>query len=277
MNSRTVLLACLALVFVPTISTVAQETATFRILITNDDGIKSPGIAALVEALSHMAEVMVVAPSSDRSGSSHSTEMLRRPTRVTPHLRDGKVFGYAVDGTPADAARFGLLALGAEQPFDLVISGINQGENVGFLSHLSGTVGAAMESLWNAVPAIAVSQSRRRGDDYATAAAFTAKIVAQVRDRGLPPRVMLSINVPSGEIQGAVAARMAESEFRIGYAKAGQEGDATLYYPNLSIVQPKEGGDTQAFMAGYITVTSLRFDWTDYEMLGVLGDWDLSR
>lgn len=277
MNSRTVLLACLTQVFVPTIGTVAQETPTFRILITNDDGIKSPGIAALVEALSHMAEVMVVAPSSDRSGSSHSTEMLGRPTRVTPHLRDGKVFGYAVDGTPADAARFGLLALGAEQPFDLVISGINQGENVGFLSHLSGTVGAAMESLWNAVPAIAVSQSRRRGDDYATAATFTAKIVAQVRDRGLPPRVMLSINVPSGEIQGAVAARMAESEFRFGYAKAGQEGDATLYNPNLRIVRPKEGGDTQAFMAGYITVTPLRFDWTDYEMLGVLGDWDLSR
>lgn len=249
----------------------------YRILVTNDDGIDSPGIAALADVLGESAEVVVVAPAENRSASSHSTEGLRDATRVTPFLVDGEPVGHAVSGTPADATRFGLLALGADQPFDLVVSGINEGDNVGLLAHLSGTVGAAKEALMQGVPAIAVSQSRRRGDDYLTAARFTARVVEQVRDRGLPPGVLLSINVPAGELAGAVAARMAGSVFRYdGFVEEGTDGDATLYRLQLGFQRPLEGGDTRAFLSGHVTVTPIRLDWTDYETLGELAGWDLS-
>lgn len=273
-----ILLGSLLIFLFPAFGVSAQEIPDFRILVTNDDGIDAPGIAALVDALSPLAEVTVVAPSSNRSGSSHSVDMAAaRETRVTRFQRDGRFFGYAVDGTPADAVRFGLLGLDAGHPFDLVVSGINRGENVGFIAHVSGTVGAAMEALGNGVSALAVSQSAKRGDDYETTAELTARIVAQVRDRGLPPRVMLSINVPAGEIRGVLASRMAESEVQVGFSQAGQEGDTTVYRRDIRFVRATEGGDTQAFMNGYVTVTPLRFDWTDYQMLGVLGDWNLSR
>lgn len=249
---------------------------SYRILITNDDGIDSPGIRALVETLGAQAEVMVVAPAENRSASSHSTETLRTPFRVSAFHRDGEAAGYAVDGTPADAARFGLLELGKDDPFDLVVSGINEGENVGHLAHVSGTVGAAKEALLHGVPAIAVSQSRRRGDDYLTAARFTARIVEQVRARGLPPGVLLSINVPAGQLAGAVAVRMAGSEFRYdGYRREGSDGDATVYRLRLGFQRPVEGGDTRAFLAGHVTVTPLRIDWTDYDTLAELAGWDL--
>lgn len=249
----------------------------YRILITNDDGIDSPGIAALVDVLGEDAEVVVVAPAGNRSAVSHATETLRDPIRVRPWTRDGQLRGWAVSGMPADAVRFGLLEVGREDPFDLVVSGINAGENVGLLAHISGTVGAAKEALIQGVPALAVSQSRRRGEDWLTAARFTATVVEQVRARGLPPGVLLSINVPAGELAGAVPARMAGSEFRYdGYAQEGTDGDETLYRLRLGFQRPTEGGDTRAFLSGRVTVTPIRLDWTDYDTLAELASWELT-
>lgn len=249
----------------------------YRILITNDDGIDSPGIAALVDVLGADAEVVVVAPAGNRSASSHATETLRDPIRVRRWTRpDGQPGGWAVSGAPADAARFGLLEVGRDAPFDLLVSGINDGENVGLLAHISGTVGAAKEALLHGVPAIAVSQSRRR-DEWLTAARFTATVVEQVRARGLPPGVLLSINVPAGELAGAVPARMAGSEFRYdGYAQEGSDGDETLYRLRLGFQRPTEGGDTRAFLSGRVTVTPIRLDWTDYDTLAELASWELT-
>ncbi|MFW6198325.1 MAG: 5'/3'-nucleotidase SurE [Acidobacteriota bacterium] len=249
----------------------------YRILITNDDGIDSPGVAALVDVLGEGADVVVVAPDGNRSGSSHATMPFDEVMRVAPFRREGRLLGYEVSGMPADATRFGLTHVGRDEPFDLVVSGINQGENVGLLAHLSGTVGAAKEALLSGVPAIAVSQSRRRGDDYLTAARFTAQVVERVRARGLPPGVMLSINVPGGDLVGAAAARMAGYEFDVkGYVEDGTDGEATLYRLDLGFQWPREGGDTRSFANGYVTVTPIRLDMTDYRTLGELADWDLA-
>lgn len=254
----------------------AQESS-YRILITNDDGIDSPGIAALAHELAKTAEILVVAPQDDLSGSSHSTKVLREKLRVTPYDKAGKRFGYAVNGTPADATRFGLLELSKDNKIDLVVSGINKGSNIGLVSHYSGTVGAAMEALVHGVPAIAVSQSRR-STDFTTAARFTAKFVQQLRRRGAPSGVVLSINVPAGKIKGVVAAPMGGSHIIIhGFAKLIDDTGQPYYAPKWQLVRvSEEGTDARAYQETFITITPLRFDWTDYKMLDELRQWDLS-
>ncbi len=250
-----------------------------RILVTNDDGIDSPGVAALADVLGQLGEVVVAAPAENRSGASHSTEALRGLVRVRRMQRQGETFAYAVSGTPADAARFGLLRLGRERPFDLLVSGVNRGENVGLLAHLSGTVGAAKEALLHGVPAIAVSQSALRGNDYDAylpAARIAAQLAQRVLEAGLPSGVLLSINVPPGRLRGILPAPMAGSEIVFeGFEPAGEEEGVSLYRPQISFARPREGGDTRAFLAGWVTVTPLRLDWTDAATLAVLAGWRL--
>ncbi len=196
---------------------------------------------------------------------------------VTPHHKDGVLFGYSVDATPADAVRFGLLEFGKTQKIDLVVSGINHGSNVGLISHYSGTVGAAMEALVHGVPAIAVSQSRRRRD-YTTAAHVTAKLVQQIRQRGAPAGAVLSINVPAGAIQGVVAAPMGGAYFTIeGFTPHRGDEKAPSYKPTWRRLRvEEEGTDTRGYQDKFITITPLRFDWTDYKTLQELRQWDLS-
>ncbi len=126
-----------------------------RILVTNDDGYESPGLRSLVAELATFADVVVSAPAGNRSGSSQSMGSLGGALEVERVEIPGAAVAYAINGTPAMAATFGLLELGREKPFDLLVSGINQGANVGKVSHLSGTVGAAMQGVYLGVPSIA--------------------------------------------------------------------------------------------------------------------------
>jgi len=255
---------------------VLAKESSYRILITNDDGIDSEGIEALVREFEKIAEVVVVAPIKNMSGSSQSTTIRKGIMQITPYLKDDKLFGYGVDGTPADAARFGILELGKKNNFDLVISGINKGPNVGSISHLSGTVGAAMEALSYGIPAIAVSQSHEA--DYKTSARYTAKIVAQLRKHGIPPGVLFSINVPSEKIKGAVSARMGSPMLKFTEFKkvTNTSKDVLSYRPIVARIQvEEEGTDTSFFQDNYITITPLKFDWTDYKVLSDLSNWTL--
>ncbi|MEX1259041.1 MAG: 5'/3'-nucleotidase SurE [Gemmatimonadota bacterium] len=253
----------------------AAQDARPRILVTNDDGIGSTGIAAIVNELKTFADVVVVAPSENYSGGSHSSVIRTIRAELKPFYRDGELFGYGVNATPADAAKFGILHLGVERPFDLVVSGINAGANTGEISHSSGTVGAAMEALHHGIPAIATSQGAQQ--DYARSAAITARIVRMVLEEGLPSRVMLSINIPGGELRGIRAARMGGSYFGVGsFEEIATGPDSTSY---RSVLRPAirggEDTDTAAYLDGFVTVTPLRYDWTDLEMLERLSGWDL--
>ena len=160
------LLTIVALIILTASVTDVQQR--FRILVTNDDGIETAGIHTLAESLRSVAdEVVVVAPDGNRSGSSQAIS--GEPLVVREFWDGSRSLGYGVSGFPADAVRFGLIELGGDQGFDLVVSGINVGSNVGNVSHLSGTVGAAMEAIFQGVPAIAVSQEA--GDTNYTLAA----------------------------------------------------------------------------------------------------------
>lgn len=262
-----VLLLCL------TKLSVAQ---TYRILISNDDGIESPLISTLKTEISKLpnVEVVISAPAENQSGSSQSTNS--GPLEVEKIFKDNQFLGYAVSGKPADAVRFGIRVLGKEKPFDLVISGINRGSNVGNVSHLSGTIGAAMEGLYHGIPAIAVSQESRGVNTEATSR-FIAQLVAKYQKDGAPKGIMLSVNIPAGELKGIAVRAMGDAYLDMGNYELKSETDNKMVYnQKIGFVQSKNNQtDTFAYQAGYVTITPLKFDWTAFELIESITNWDL--
>lgn len=259
---------------------LTASAQNYRILLSNDDGIDSPLLAALKAGLSAIpdAEVVVVAPRDNQSGASQSS--LGEDMRVEQIHREGELFGYAVYGRPADAVRIGLNVLGADKPFDLVVSGINRGANVGDVSHLSGTVGAAMEGLYQGVAAIAVSQDVQ-GVDSEASARFMVQVIAKLRSEGLPEGVMLSINIPSGVIKGVHIKPMGDSYLNVANYTLSEGDGATESLNSVYARQPliqtsqDETTDTWSYQQGYISVTPLKFDWTAHEVIDDLASWNL--
>lgn len=247
----------------------------YRILVTNDDGVDSPLLAALVEELQPLGEVVVSAPRTNQSGSSQATT--GGSLRVERILRDGQFFGYGVVGTPADALRFGLLVLGKDSPFDLVVSGINNGANVGKVSHMSGTVGAAMQAVYLGVPAIAVSQDTREVDTSVTAR-LAAQVVRRYKAEGAPNGIVVSINVPRGILKGVAVRPMGDAYLAASqYELTSDTPEALEYERSRSIdLSQNTATDTWAYQNGYATVTPLRLDWTDYDLLEQLPSWQLT-
>lgn len=254
---------------------LAVQAQSYRILVTNDDGINSPLLAVLKEELAVLpgVEVVVSAPNENQSGSSNSS--VGSPLTVDRVEKDGAFFGYSVHGRPADAVSYALGVLGVEQPFDLVVSGINNGSNVGNVSHGSGTVGAAMRAQMLGVASIAASQANGTMDTRASAQ-FVARLVARYQRDGAPQGVVLSINFPDGETKGVVVRPMGETYLSRDYRVTDQGPDSTTYTAPYRINQAEDPeSDTYAYQTGYITITPLKFDWTAREMLEEVRSWNL--
>ncbi|MGB0034414.1 MAG: 5'/3'-nucleotidase SurE [Candidatus Acidiferrales bacterium] len=241
-----------------------------HILVTNDDGIHAPGLRALVEALKDLAVVTVVAPSHERSAAAQSLT-LRQPIYVD-QIAERE---YSVEGTPADAMILAFHMLLQEKP-DLVISGINRGGNMGENVYYSGTVGAAMEAAINRVPAIAVSVSYRSKDfDFAPAASFTRTLAPLILKEGLPPGVLLNVNVPQ-PWTGAVRFTRQSSKITRNLLKPGTDPRGRRYYW-LHEQQLVEGIEPDTDMAaihdGAISITPLELDHTHTASLNHLSHW----
>ena len=249
---------------------------TYRILVSNDDGIESPLLAALQQELAKLpgVEVVVSAPHENQSGSSMSS--IGGPTVVDRVFHDGSFFGYAVHGRPSNAVMFGLQVLGRDDPFDLVVSGINRGANVGDVSHASGTVGAAMRALYLGVPAIAISQEVENVNTEASAK-FAAQLVVRYQRQGAPAGVLISINIPAGELRGVAVRPMGDSYLQTGSFELIDESGNRQTYERERIRVPStdESTDTYAYQQGYITLTPLKFDWTAHELIDEVESWDL--
>ncbi len=267
------LLVALLLLLLP--AAAMAQNRQYRILISNDDGVQSEGIAALAAELGTFADVVVVAPDGNESGASHRSVIRTQITTLSRVERDGQLFGYSVNASPADAVKFGLLHFGAERPFDLVVSGINAGANVGQIAHTSGTVGAAMEAALEGVRAIAVSQGAR--GEFETSAKFAGRFVREALERDIPSDVVLSINVPSGEIGGVRVAPAGGFYFRVAEMIQTSDDGATSQFrartAGATGVEP--GSDSAYYLDGYITITPLRIDWTDEAMLREVESWNL--
>ena len=239
------------------------------ILLSNDDGISSDGIAALRGALASLDETWVVAPDRDQSAVSHSLT-LHRPLRI----EEVGPRTFAVDGTPTDCVNLAINGILPERP-RLMISGINRGANLGDDITYSGTVSAAMEATLLGVPAIAVSLVGREPFDFAAAAAFTRRLAdAVLRDR-FPPDTLLNVNVPSlpaDEIKGFALTRQGKRRYGDAIVEKVDPRGKKYYWiggDELSFV-PEEGTDFTAVERGLISVTPLHLDLTNYASLGQL-------
>ena len=173
------------------------------ILVTNDDGIQSPGIVTLADSLSELGRVVVVAPDRERSAVGHALT-LHSPLRAEEIMTDF----FSVDGTPTDCVHLGIHGLLETRP-DLVVSGINRGGNMGDDITYSGTVSAALEATLMGVPGIALSlvSDSFEMSDFQTAASFANALCRFVFEHGLPPDTYLNVNVPAGRTKGVKITR----------------------------------------------------------------------
>ena len=250
-----------------------------HILLTNDDGIQAPGLLALAEELSGIARLSIVAPEHNWSAAGH-TKTMHKPLRVEavtlPHA--GKAL--VTSGSPSDCVAMALLGLIEERP-DLVVSGINLGANVGHDLTYSGTVAAAMEAVIAGVSAIAVSLDSYEAADCRPAARFATILAQRVLASRSPMPLLLNVNVPAlpqEAIRGVHITRLGRRLYRDALVPR-RDPRGRLYYwiggdPPAGI--PEEGTDIGALAQGYISVTPIRLDLTDYEELETLKEWELT-
>jgi len=240
------------------------------ILITNDDGIRAPGLRALVEAVTDLGSVSVVAPSEERSASAQSLT-LRRPI----YCEQVAEREWAVDGTPADAMIVALNKL-LPAPPSLVISGINPGGNLGENVFYSGTVGAAAEATIHHVPAFAISVVYRGEKfDYTPAAEFARKMAELILSKGLPESVLLNVNVPL-EWCGAVRFTRQSRKVTRTALEEGSDGRGRACYwvrEERLVGELDPESDHAAICAGAVSVTPLEIDRTHTPSLNHLSHW----
>ncbi len=246
------------------------------ILVTNDDGISAPGINALVQELNKIAEVVVVAPESEKSAVGHAIT-LSDPIRVSCYKKGKQWTGFAVSGTPADCVKIAVGALLERRP-DMVVSGINLGSNAGINVIYSGTVSAATEGTILGIPSIAVSLTTYTDPDFRTAARFAVKMVRLVLEKGLPDRTLLNINVPNlpeDEIQGTRITRQGMANFAEEFDKRVDPRNRVYYWMDGQKVDIKADDDVddEAIKNGFISITPIKYDLTNYDFIQSLNNW----
>ena len=246
------------------------------ILVSNDDGILSEGLTALVDAVGALGEVYVVAPDRERSAASHSMT-LHRPLRI------GEVEPrrYAVDGTPTDCVNLAINGILPRRP-GLVIAGINKGGNLGEDITYSGTVSIAMEGTLLGVPSIAISLVARVGFDFTVAAGFARALAARTLAHGLPHGTLLNVNVPDGtpdQVRMFALTRQGRRRYGNAVVEKVDPRDRKYYWigGDESGFVREEGTDVAAVEGGFISVTPIHLDLTNYRSLGELNglalDW----
>ena len=245
-----------------------------RILATNDDGVRSDGLRELARAMSRFGTVTIVAPHLEASAIGHALT-LRRPLRVE-RLEDRV---YEVDGTPTDCVNVAITQILHEAP-DLVVSGINKGYNLGDDVTYSGTVAGAMEGALLGIPSIAVSLQRSSDAyDFKPAAAAAAQVAERVMARGLPARTFVNINVPAGRPRGfRVTVQARRNHVTVVDARVDPRGQAYYWIEEgQNDWEPHDRSDDQAVKDGYISVTPLQPDLTDYNALALLDELSVWR
>ncbi len=244
-----------------------------RILLTNDDGIMAPGLAAIRQELTAFGSVTVVAPESPQSAAAHAITVGGPVTVRRLHVQDA-FFGYSVNGRPADCVKLAITEL-LDQPPELVVSGINDGANVSINVLYSGTVAAAAEGALLGFPAVAVSMRQGEERDFNRAARIAVPIIRQLLDAGLAPGQLINLNLPDmtpGQPRGIrvvpQATRMIKDKFLRHPGPDGRD----YYWLTASDFDFKHAddpisSDLDAVDEGFIAITPLQFDLTRYDLL----------
>ena len=248
------------------------------IFVTNDDGIEAPGLKALAEALEALDEVYVVAPDRERSAVGMAIT-LHQPLRA----KQIRTRAYSVDGTPVDCVDLALGALLPEPP-QLLVSGINQGQNLGADIHFSGTVGAAKKGTLSGIPSIAVSLALEQVVEqpaefhYKTAATIACRIAKQAIEKGIPSHILLNVNVPNcrlSEVRGIKITRQDRGNYSINAITRMDRGGRPYYWIGGERTQIDFGGDTDlhAIHNGRVSITPVQLDFTEHTLITPLKSW----
>lgn len=250
-----------------------------QILLANDDGIHAPGLRATYQKLLKLGDVEVVAPAHEQSGVGHSVTY-RSPLQVEESLDQGKHWGWAVQGSPADCVKLGILEFSPKRP-ELIVSGINSGSNYGINVLYSGTVAAAIEGAFFGITSVAISQSIESPPDYEKTAARSVSIISRLLKEFPEPGLLWSINFPSSEteINGVRFVSMCVNRHTEAMERRIDPRGKPYYWSSADPLEHytvDEGSDIQALAQGYITVTPLKFDLTDFSTLENLKQktWD---
>lgn len=249
------------------------------VLITNDDGIRAPGLAALVAARPADAEIWIMAPDRERSATGQAIT-LHKPLRVDKVPFEPGVTAFQLNGTPSDCVKVATELM--ERRPDIVLSGINRGSNLGTDVFYSGTVSGALEAAIYDIPAIALSlddYDANDPEDYATAARVGWTLAQWVLQVGLPPGTLLNVNVPKGpNIRGWCATRLGLRRYRkVLHRRLDPRGRE--YYWMAGEIEDLDGddetADTVAVRRGYVSITPISFDLTHYKALDMVRSWQL--
>jgi 5'-nucleotidase len=245
-------------------SSPPSPASLLKILISNDDGIDSPGIAALFEKLAPLGQVTVAAPNRNYSGAGHSMTS-NSPIMVEETEKNGAKW-FAIEATPATCVRLALESLVTEKP-DIVVSGINRGENIGLVTFYSGTVGCAREASIKGIPSIAVSVENGPVMDYREAAGFVAELVRGLRTSGFKPGLFLNVNYPArpkDKIKGVMITRQdLQSPIHTFEKRINPRGKIYFWPLYQELARAPEKTDVWALANGYISITPLQIDQTN--------------
>lgn len=253
-----------------------------RILLTNDDGLWAEGIKQIRRCLEEIAEVIVVAPEKQQSASGHGIT-IHKPLRAEKiHFKNSNSIGYAVNGTPSDCVKLAVQVLLKDQPPDLVVSGINLGPNLGTDILYSGTVSGALEGIINGVPAMAISLATHDKPNFNYTAKFGRYMVEKILSSKVSQDTLLNINVPGlskKEIAGVSITRLGhrkyENVFETRFDPRGKE-----YYwlgGEVLDVDKEPETDIYAIQNGFISITPIQFDLTNYKMMDLLNNWSIVK
>ena len=248
------------------------------ILITNDDGITAPGMAALVKSMLPLGKVIVVAPDSPQSGMGHAITM-NKPLRMEKVSIFENVDAYQCSGTPADCVKLAVDKVMHRKP-DLLVSGINHGSNSSINVIYSGTMSAAMEGAIEGINAIGFSLNDYNFDANFTASAYFAnKIAAKVLENKLPLGVLLNVNVPSltiENIKGMKICRQAKAKWVEEFDERTDPHNRKYYWLTGEFVNSDKGKDTDewAMANGFVSIVPTQFDLTAHHAISTLNSWE---
>ena len=252
-----------------------MEGRSLRILLTNDDGVHAPGLEVLEAIARELSDdVWVCAPSEENSGAGHSLT-LHMPVRLVRHGERR----FSVTGTPTDAVNLGMRQLFADRGPDLVISGVNNGENLADDVTSSGTISAAMAAALAGIPAVAMSQALRDGGHgFAAAKSWAAQVLAPLLDLQMAKRTVININfpaLPAAEVRGIRVVRQGFHDYARGSVVEGTDPRGRPYYWfGLHDIEHTldHGTDLEAVAEGYVAVTPLQLDLTHHASIGALAE-----
>jgi 5'-nucleotidase len=249
------------------------------ILISNDDGITAPGIKALIEVMTELGDVLVVAPDKPQSAMGHAIT-INQPIRLTEvHVYPG-ISSYQCSGTPVDCVKLAIDKLLPRKP-DLMVSGINHGSNASINVIYSGTMSAAVEAAIDGMPAIGFSLCDYAWDaDFESIKPYIKKIAQETLKRGLPYGTLLNVNLPvpsSGQIKGIKICRQAQAKWKEDFDQRIDPFGRNYYWMTGKFINMDKGEDTDqwALENDYVSVVPTMFDLTDHQRIGLINQWNL--